>query len=479
MKGKSNSWMVMFLFAAVLFFAGGTIDAQAASVGSGSGEITSANRTRSYSLTLPSSGRINLVYDSEISQSEIYIEDQEDQDREIIWRQYPNEGKTSYEIDLIKGTYTLHIKGRYNSDSYTGSFSFSTNFTSAGESFSEPNNRISEASFPYFGQRVYGQLACNDQQDLYRYDLPSAGRVTLTFNSAIASQEIYFENAAGETVWGNMYPKEGSTVYQIDLTKGTYYLNVEKRYLGDEYNGNYNFIANFSSAGESFAEPNNSPTSASMPVLGRTVNGQIACNDNTDVYKYTFSSARKLTLQFNSGLENVEIYLTDASGARIWGRYYPKTGSTRYDIDVSNGTYYFYVERRYIGQTGNYSFVLGDYIQSQQSNSDESAGSTAKPKKTQIAQIRSKGGRKIVVSWKTKAGVSGYQIQCSLKKNFKKGVKTYTVKGAAKSSKTIKKLKAKKKYFVRVRSFTKTKENGKTKKNFSKWSKVKKVKVKK
>lgn len=93
MKGKSNSWMVMFLFAAVLFFAGGTIDAQAASVGSGSGEITSANRTRSYSLTLPSSGRINLVYDSEISQSEIYIEDQEDQDREIVWRQYPNRRK--------------------------------------------------------------------------------------------------------------------------------------------------------------------------------------------------------------------------------------------------------------------------------------------------------------------------------------------------------------------------------------------------
>ena len=238
MKGKGSSWIVMFLFAVVLFFSGGTIDAQAASVGSGSDEITSANRTRSYSLTLPSSGRINLVYDSKISQSEIYIEDKEDQDREIVWRQYPNEGKTSYEIDLIKGTYTLHIKGRYNSNSYTGHFSFSTDFTSAGESFSEPNNRISEASKAVFGQRVYGQLACNDQQDLYRYDLPSAGRVTLTFNSAIASQEIYFENAAGETVWGNMYPKEGSTVYQIDLTKGTYYLNVEKRYLGDEYNGN-------------------------------------------------------------------------------------------------------------------------------------------------------------------------------------------------------------------------------------------------
>ena len=191
-----------------------------------------------------------------------------------------------------------------------------------------------------------------------------------------------------------------------------------------------------------------------------------------------FHLKKKIALRFNNNMERARIYLTDASGERVWGSESPKAGSTVYNIDVSAGTYYFYVEQ-YSNYTGTYSFVLGDYIQSQQSNSNKSTGSTATPKKTQIAEIRSKGGRKIVVSWKTKTGVSGYQIQCSLKRNFKKGVKTYTVKGASKSSKTIKKLKVKKKYFVRVRSFTKTNVNGKKKKIFSKWSKVKKVKVKK
>lgn len=477
MKSKWNTAIVTLVFAVMLIFVGGgRIDAQAASVGSGSGNINSSNRTRSYTLNLPSSGRISLTYDSKISQSEIYIEDRENPDGEIVWREYPKEGKKTYQIDLIKGSYTLYIKGRYNSDSNTGSFSFSTDFTSAGESFSEPNNRISEAPKASFNRRVYGQLACNDENDIYKYELSSAGRVTLTFDSEIRNQKIYFEDAGGEKVWGTEYPKEGSTVYQIDLTAGTYYFNVEKRYLTDEYNGNYNYFATFSSAGESFAEPNNSPTSASVPALGRTVYGQIASNDDTDVYRYTFSSARKLTLQFNSGLENVEIYLTDASGKKVWGREYPKTGSTRYDIDVSGGTYYFYVERRYADETGNYNFVLGNYTQPQQNSS--SSVTTTKPKKTQISRIVSKGGRKIVVTWKAKSGVSGYQIQCSLKKNFKKGVKTYTIKGKKKTSKTIKKLKAQKKYFVRVRSFTKTKVNGKTKKIYSKWSKVKKVKVK-
>ena len=145
---------------------------------------------------------------------------------------------------MIKGSYTLYIKGRYNSDSNTGSFSFSTDFTSAGESFSEPNNRISEAPKASFNRRVYGQLACNDENDIYKYELSSAGRVTLTFDSEIRNQKIYFEDAGGEKVWGTEYPKEGSTVYQIDLTAGTYYFNVEKRYLTDEYNGNYNYFCN-------------------------------------------------------------------------------------------------------------------------------------------------------------------------------------------------------------------------------------------
>lgn len=62
---------------------------------------------------------------------------------------------------------------------------------------------------------------------------------------------------------------------------------------------------------------------------------------------------------------------------------------------------------------------------------------------------------------------------------IKEGTKTYLIKGTKKSSKVIKKLKAKKKYFVRIRSFTKVKVNGKTKKVFSAWSKVQKVKVRK
>lgn len=424
-------------------------------------------------VNLSSAGCIRLHYTSDMSQSIVSLLSSSGDE---VWKEYPKEGTTTYEIDLTKGTYTLKVKGRLNSESYWGDFNWNMDFESANESFAETNNTITDASKPLFGQRVYGQLACNDENDIYKYVLPSAGRIALTFNSEISSQEIYFEDASGEKVWGTQYPKEGSTVYNIDLTKGTYYLNVEKRNLNDEYNGNYNYLASFSSAGESFAEPNNSPTYASAPLLGSTVNGQIASNDEEDVYKYVFSSDKKLTLQMNNTMQ-VRVYLTDASGDRVWGSETPKAGSTAYEIEVSAGTYYLYVEQ-YGSYTGTYSFALSEYVAPRQPQ-EETPATTVKPKKTQISQVKSSGSRKIVIVWKIKADVAGYQIQCSPKKNFKKGTKTYLIKGTKKSSKVIKKLKAKKKYFVRIRSFSKVKINGKTKKVFSAWSKVQKVKVRK
>lgn len=481
MKSKWNTAIVTLVFAVMLIFVGGgRIDAQAATnVSWGytySGTMTSSNDEFTYRLSLPSAGRVRLTMTlSNLKKVKIYIENISG--TQVWGSEYPVDGTTNYDIDLTAGTYTLYVEQW----SGTGDFSFTSSFTSAGESFAETNNTRTNASRPSFGREVNGHLAYNDEIDIYRYDLTSSGRITFTLNSTLESAKLYVEDASGERIWGIKYPKEGTTTYTIDLVKGTYYINVERYGKSDNYTGTYHYMAVFTSAGETFSEPNNSPTEAAIPTLGTAVKGQLAANDKTDVYRYTFSSARKLTLQFNSSLEEVVIYLTDASGKRVWGRKYPKAGSTRYDIDVNSGTYYFYVERTGSNDSGTYIFTLGNYIAPQQTgNKPGSAGqSTAsKPKKTQISRIVSKGGRKIVVTWKAKSGVSGYQIQCALKKNFKKGVKTYTIKGKKKTSKTIKKLKAKKKYFVRVRSFTKTKVNGKTKKIYSKWSKVKKVKVK-
>lgn len=76
------------------------------------------------------------------------------------------------------------------------------------------------------------------------------------------------------------------------------------------------------------------------------------------------------------------------------------------------------------------------------------------------------GKKYLKVYWEKSAGVKGYQLQYSTDKNFKKNKKTVTVKGAKTVSKKIKKLKSKKKYYVRVRSY-RTLDG---EKYYSKWS---------
>ncbi len=83
-----------------------------------------------------------------------------------------------------------------------------------------------------------------------------------------------------------------------------------------------------------------------------------------------------------------------------------------------------------------------------------------------------KGKKRFTVKWKKVRGVDGYQIQYSQKKNMKKAKKK-TVKGAARKTLTVKKLKAKKTYYVRIRAYKKI--NGKYK--YSKWSKIRRVKT--
>ena len=104
---------------------------------------------------------------------------------------------------------------------------------------------------------------------------------------------------------------------------------------------------------------------------------------------------------------------------------------------------------------------------------------TAKPqapkvKKVTVKKVKSTKKKTIQVQWKKLSGVTGYQVQTALDKKFKKGKKNYTVKKAKTTKKTIKKLKSKKKYFVRVRAYKTL--NGK--KYYGSWSKVKSVKVK-
>lgn len=95
------------------------------------------------------------------------------------------------------------------------------------------------------------------------------------------------------------------------------------------------------------------------------------------------------------------------------------------------------------------------------------------PKTPSITKTKPLRGKKVYVRWKTKKNqVSGYQVAYSVRKSFKSGKVMNVGKKSAK--KTFKVKKAKKKYYVRVRTY----KTVKGKKIYSSWSKAKVLKTK-
>ncbi|QCT07746.1 hypothetical protein E5Z56_10440 [Ruminococcus bovis] len=107
-------------------------------------------------------------------------------------------------------------------------------------------------------------------------------------------------------------------------------------------------------------------------------------------------------------------------------------------------------------------------------------GYSYKDKKTSKLKLQTpngltlKSGKKsLTVSYKKVAKAIGYQVQYSLKSNFK-SAKTVKINKNATTKTTIKKLTSNKKYYVRVRSYVV--QNKKI--AYSEWSKSKNTKVK-
>ena len=92
---------------------------------------------------------------------------------------------------------------------------------------------------------------------------------------------------------------------------------------------------------------------------------------------------------------------------------------------------------------------------------------------TTITSIKAQN-KAFTVKWKKKSSITGYQIQYSTKSKFKKNNKKIKIKNAKTVSKKITKLKASKKYYVRIRTYKIV--NKKT--YYSNWSKKKCVTTK-
>ena len=92
---------------------------------------------------------------------------------------------------------------------------------------------------------------------------------------------------------------------------------------------------------------------------------------------------------------------------------------------------------------------------------------------TSISKVKALGGKKCKITWKKASDVDGYEIQLSTSQNFKKITKKLKASKSSTSA-TVKNLKKKGKYFVRIRTYKNVNGSQIT----SDWSGVKKVTIK-
>ena len=105
----------------------------------------------------------------------------------------------------------------------------------------------------------------------------------------------------------------------------------------------------------------------------------------------------------------------------------------------------------------------------------------AASQKVVLKSVKAKNGRKAVAKWKKNSAVDGYQLVYSTSKKFtKKTTKKADIKSYKTVKKTVKKLKKGKKYYFKLRTYTKVEDisTEQMRNVYGKWSKVKKIKAK-
>lgn len=345
------------------------------------------------------------------------------------------------------------------------SFTNTAKAATASLTETEPNDSFATANvinIPTAGTYEFnGSFLNNGNADYIKIEFSNAGKFNVSIKNITSpetklSYEVY-DSEFNSIDWEYGYPHAANSVYYIqpmETTIGSHWHDYSVTITEDE-----------SIAYEQ--EYNDTTTTANLLTENLVLTGCCGTSLDTDYYKLVIPNGYYAKISFGPTAEadlgtlysgwTVDVITNTNSRS--------SQSSIMTDVTLNNtvgntknfyaGTHYVVVSRTAIGNGNPYhlSYKLYKYNAPKLSN----------------LSIKNKI---VTVKWKKDKTATGYQIQYSLKKNFKSS-KSVSKKANTVGAK-IKKLKKGKKYYIRIRSY---KLIGK-KKNYSNWSNVKTVKVK-
>lgn len=231
-------------------------------------------------------------------------------------------------------------------------------------------------------------------------------------------------------------------------------------YTGDTYCKNCNKKL---STGKSIAAKGHSTTTKTQKATagkdGKITTTCTRCGTTTKTVKIAKVSKIKLSktkYTYNGKKQTPSVTVKDSKGKEL-------KVNTDYKVKLPSG-------RKNVG-----TYEVKITFKGSKYSGSKTLSYTINPKSTKLSKVSAKK-KGFEVKWeKQSTQTKGYQIQYSTDSKFKSGNKTVTVNKNSTTKKTISKLKAKKKYYVRIRTY---KTVGKQK-YYSDWSKSVKVTTKK
>lgn len=344
-------------------------------------------------------------------------------------------------------------------------------------------------------------LTESNPEHWYKIDIPADGRLELKVMSYVEGYYgtcywLYDEDFKGalhqDDTGGGSLSQPKTKITNYILSKGIYYLKV----WGDG-TGKYKFCATY----ENYQVNDTSAVSYDQPLnyqLGTTIIGAITLNDTEDWYQLNISKDGNYVMKVTSNIDGYygtcyclfdqemsnTLYDNYTSGGNLTT---PKTSSVEYVL--SKGIYYLKIW----GNTGKYRFTLDELSPDNCTHEyEEKRIDPTYFKKGYTSYICKKCGYSYVgnyteklklgvpaidtywtyglekglkIQWSSVHDASGYELSYAAKKNFKVAKKR-KISGYSNTSRTIKKLKKKKWYYVRIRAYIQS--NGKI--AYSSWS---------
>lgn len=328
-----------------------------------------------------------------------------------------------------------------------------------------------------FGKKVKAQAAMqlkwNSSQSgsldygescIYTFTLKRSGRVNieLKLSNSYAMPELTVSDISGTEIFDEYmldgYPHTYN--YSIDLLAGEYTLKLSE--------STYTLKSTFTPSGETKQEnymaTNNSETTATYYTLGKTINGQLALNDDVDVYKMIITKPGYITVNMvRSSIKNYKISFKNVyEDNPVMEEYNLGVGSKKIKFFAKRGVYYFTImntDSSYSKTGGTYRFTITN------------AGIPT----SKILKVTNPSSKAARVVWTRNADVDGYQIQYSVTNTYKKGYyRTVTVRNRATAATVLRNLRKGATYYVRIRTFKRDSSNVA---QWSAWSSSAKVRI--